>query len=331
MTLSPIPLITLDTAKQWPFVHAEARPDQLHALIRAAVPAYAPRAMVRLADRSSEKWLARNSSPYIPEVHQINSLAGNPGCVHVLTACYEWGCTAGALPYDGSMVLFRVLDWPFHGLGRLIEAVVVPARPGPFITLTWPGFTGVLQALAPGRFAVALNQAPLVLHGPKSMWFASWVTERRVTYASTAPSPLHVVRMVCEEAGDFATARDMLEHTDISTPATYTLVGMHEGERSIIERSRTSSFTHADAYTAANAWRRPDVRGLPRHMANTERAAQLMHMRPDDPQDIESWLRPPMRNCFSRLALSCSPREGWIVAQDLEGGRAATEVFRWHM
>lgn len=329
MTHTHIPFTALDTALHWPVVHARARRAQLQDLIRTAVPAYVPRLAVKLVDARSREWLSHNSTPYAAEVDEIDRLAGHPGSVHALSACYEWGCTAAALPYESGMVLFRVLDWPIHGLGRLVEAVLVPGAAGPFLTLTWPGFTGVLQALAPGRFAIALNQAPLLLHGPQALWPLSWVQERRVTAASTAPSPLHVVRMVCEQARDYAEAREMLERTDIAVPATYTLVGLHEGERVVVERDRTSSYIDPDAYTAANAWGRKDVRGSPRHVANVERKAQLMHHRPVEPQDIESWLTPPMRNHFSRLALSCCPREGWLVAQGLEGGQPATEVFRW--
>lgn len=60
--------------------------------------------------------------------------------------------------------LVRVLDWRTNGLGRYIIAAKVEGPAGPFTSMTWPGYSGVLQAMAPGRFSAALNQAPM----PKS-------------------------------------------------------------------------------------------------------------------------------------------------------------------
>ena len=76
------------------------------------------------------------------------------------TAPIEWACTALARDDDAPW-LVRTLDWPFPGLGRHVEIALMRGAAGDFYNVTWPGFVGVLTAMAPGRFAAAVNQAPL--------------------------------------------------------------------------------------------------------------------------------------------------------------------------
>jgi hypothetical protein len=60
----------------------------------------------------------------------------------------------------------RLLDWGFPKLG---ENLVVAHQSGPagdFHNITWPGIAGIYQAVARGRFAAAINQAPMRRHGP---------------------------------------------------------------------------------------------------------------------------------------------------------------------
>src|SRR5258705_3928936 len=51
-----------------------------------------------------------------------------------------------------------------RGLGRYIIAARIHCDADAWLTLTWPGYTGVLQAISPGRFAAAVNQAPMEQH-----------------------------------------------------------------------------------------------------------------------------------------------------------------------
>ena len=62
---------------------------------------------------------------------------------------------------DEGPVLRRTLDWPFPGLGRLVEVARQRGAAGDFLSVTWPGFAGLLTAVAPGRFAASINQAPM--------------------------------------------------------------------------------------------------------------------------------------------------------------------------
>src|SRR6185503_10125388 len=87
------------------------------------------------------------------EEARAHALIGRPGA-YFLSVNYEWGCTCRVAPSpEGkSARLVRVLDWVTEGLGRYVIAARVAGEAGPFVTLTWPGYTGVLQGMAPGRF-----------------------------------------------------------------------------------------------------------------------------------------------------------------------------------
>src|SRR5436305_8649679 len=43
----------------------------------------------------------------------------------------------------------------------LVEVALMSGAAGEFYNVTWPGFVGALTAMAPGRFAASVNQAPL--------------------------------------------------------------------------------------------------------------------------------------------------------------------------
>ena len=85
---------------------------------------------------------------------------GFPG-IWFLNGSYQWSCTALAREEAGTPWLARTLDWPFPGLGRFVEIARMRGPAGEFYNVTWPGYVGALTALAPGRFAAAINQAPL--------------------------------------------------------------------------------------------------------------------------------------------------------------------------
>ena len=43
----------------------------------------------------------------------------------------------------------------------LVEVARQRGVAGDFLSVTWPGFAGLLTAVAPGRFAASINQAPM--------------------------------------------------------------------------------------------------------------------------------------------------------------------------
>jgi hypothetical protein len=83
--------------------------------------------------------------------------------------------------------LLRVLDWRQPGLGRALIVVRQRGAAGDFANLTWPGFVGVVTAMAPGRFAVALNQPPMMSWGLTAP--LDWLVGRIRVWRSRALPP----------------------------------------------------------------------------------------------------------------------------------------------
>ena len=157
--LAAIPV--LDLREGGPVEHARRRRHEMLALRDACfsvVPAPL-RGLARPLDRVSSAWLKGTPSPYVGEIAEIAAIAGRPG-VWFVNASYEWGCTT-RIDVEPAPILRRTLDWPFPGLGRYVEVALQDGGAGPYASLTWPGAVGVLTAVSRGRFAAAINQAPL--------------------------------------------------------------------------------------------------------------------------------------------------------------------------
>jgi hypothetical protein len=90
----------------------------------------------------------------------LSSRLGLPGA-WFLNGSYQWCCTALAREEDDAPWLARTLDWQFPGLGRFAAVARMRGPAGEYYSVTWPGYVGTLTALAPNRFAAAINQAPL--------------------------------------------------------------------------------------------------------------------------------------------------------------------------
>lgn len=195
-TLPAIPVV--DVGPDWPFETLEHELDRINALLDAG-SGRIPSLAIKLADAVSRRWLERWHEPYLEEIDRIAERIARPGA-YFLNISYEWGCTssAGPSPDERSARLVRVLDWPDRGLGRYVMAARVACDAGTWLTLTWPGYTGVLQAVAPGRFAAALNQAPM--DQPVGVLPADWVVNRWRVWKQPHLTPAHLLRQVLRPA-----------------------------------------------------------------------------------------------------------------------------------
>ena len=162
-TLPEIPV--LDVGIDWPFETLEREFERINAMLDEG-SGRIPKPVMKIADAVSRRWLERSNYPYLAEIDRIAARIARPGA-YFLNLSYEWGCTSsvGPSPDGWSSRLMRVLDWPDRGLGRYIIAARIHCDAGAWLTLTWPGYTGVLQAISPGRFAAAL----------KLRWSSRWV------------------------------------------------------------------------------------------------------------------------------------------------------------
>lgn len=258
----------------------------------------------------------------MPEIDQVAELLGRPGA-YFLSVNYEWGCTCRVAPSpDGkSARLARVLDWRTPGLGEHLIAARVGASVGRYLALTWPGYTGVLQAMAPGRFSAALNQAPM--RRPIGLFAIDWAANKARVWRRPHPTPAHLLREVFETAADFKEAYVRLCDTPIASPCIFVLSGLEPDQSVIIERWEEQAFVHDGAGVAANHWRAVGWRGSARGYDSAGRSRALASLAPRFDDEFE-WLKPPVLNPLTRLVMVADAAEGRVVAQGFEREAPAT-------
>ena len=190
--------------------------------------------------------------------------------------------------------------------------------------MTWPGYSGVLQVMAPGRFSASLNQAPM--RNPTGFYYLDWAANRRRVWQMPHPTPAHLLRRVAEEAGDFSEARRMLCDEAISTPAIFTLAGISPDETAVIERTEVSARVREERAVAANHWDGGGWPGQSRGEASLERAEIMRqteaHLDPEFP-----WLTPPVLNENTRLVMVADAKAGHLIARGYEAAGPATETL----
>ena len=291
------------------------------------------RPLVPLADGVARRWLTRSQSPYVDEVRAIANALGFPG-IWFLNGSYQWSCTALAREENGAPWLARTLDWPFPGLGRFVELVRMRGPAGDFINVTWPGYVGALTALAPGRFAACVNQAPL-RRRTQGRWLRlydllanAWATLRH----SRAIPPDQLLRVVFEQAHGYEDAKHLLETTPIARPVIYTLAGCRVGERCVIERTEHGFNTRMDDHGAANDWLESTPLWEGRigasqvltctfaEAAEKSRARRegLAHWQGSFARDSFGWVAPPVLNPYTRIAVEMNAARGIIRAVGYE-------------
>ena len=328
----PAPALSvIDIRDGGPLRHAREKAREARAL-RDACLAFFPRAMLPalpLLDRAARRWLTRSHSPYVREIGEVADTLGFPG-VWLLNASYQWACTALAREEGGAPWLVRTLDWPFHGLGRHAEVARMSGDGGDFFSVTWPGYVGALTAMAPLRFAASINQAPMRRRA-SHRWLrpydfalngiATWTCRGHMP-------PDQLLRHVFETCASYRDARRMLEITPVARPVIFTLVGCGPGERCVIERTETGATTRHENTSAANDWvpARPAWEGrigtLRFLISSFDEAAGYSRARRESLCDWRGslaasgfdWVRPPVLNPYTRLAVAMCPAAGILRA-----------------
>ena len=322
--LPDIPII--ETGPDFALETLAAYPEHAQALFDDATRGL-PEPVLKLGDRISRAWLSKWNNEHLPEIDAVAQQLGRAGC-YFLSVNYEWGCTTAAKtsPNGEAARLIRVLDWRTPGLGRHIVAAKVAGNlAGDFITMTWPGYTGVLQAMAPGRFAGALNQAPM--RKTAGIIALDWAANKRRVWAMPHMTPAHLLRQVFERAEDFAEARRRLMATPLSAPAIFTLAGIGPNETCVIERKETEARLHETTPCAANHWQAYDWAGNNKARARgkeSPKRAAIMGTIAADMDGAMAWLKPPILNDRTRLVLLADASQGRLIAQGFAGLKPAT-------
>jgi hypothetical protein len=338
-------IAVIDVRDGGPVRHARERAMVAQAL-RDDCVAWFPPVVVRLLpflDRMARRWLTRAHSPYLGDIEAIAATLGFPG-IWLLNGSYQWGCTALARDEGAAPWLCRTLDWPFPGLGRHAEVARQRGPAGDYFSVTWPGYVGVLTAMAPGRFAGSINQAPLwrrTIHPRLRLYdiaangLNTWRNIRHIP-------PDQLLRAVFEECKDFAQARRRLETTPIARPVIFTLAGMRPGEHCVIERIEEGFATREAATCAANDWAESRdgwegrvgadvVMTCSREEAGTasrRRREALAGWTGTFDTDSFGWVAPPVLNRFTRLAIEMCAAEGILRVAGYECTPGASESQR---
>jgi hypothetical protein len=291
-----------------------------------------------LLDGVTRRWLKRSRSPYVAEIAAIADELNFPG-IWFLNGSYEWGCTSLGREEGGVPWLARTLDWPLPGLGRYAEIARMAGPAGDFWSITWPGFAGALTAMAPGRFAACLNQAPL-WRRTRHPWLRPCDIALNVvsTWSVRYIPPAQLLRQTFEQCGSFPEAKQRLETVPIARPTIFTLVGCDRGERCVIERTEVGFCTHDDATGAANDWLVPVEPWEARiggdmtltcafaEAAEHSRARRdaLAAWRGSFARDSFAWVVPPVLNKYTRLAAEMCPADGTMRVVGYEPAPDAT-------
>jgi hypothetical protein len=322
MTLRRIPLIDLDEAPLPALT--ERAGERLEEIMAAARHHYGGHAL-RLGDNASRRWLTRNGNPYLEEIWQVARRIGQPGAF-LLNLSYEWTCTTGVGPDpEGGGRMLRTLDWPLDNLGRAVVVARRRAAAGEYYAPTWPGFVGLATAMAPGRFAAALNQPPMRRWSP-SCW-ADWALARVRVWRSRGLPPTHLLRRVFDTCRTYAEAREALARTPLSLPAFFILCGLKGREGCVIERLENDVRVHEGPASCANHWLGFRLGGAARGHDSEARLAQMAVGRDRAGNDF-GWVKPPILNPTTRLAVVANPARGTLLVRGWEANGPATEVFR---
>ena len=328
-TLPAIPIV--DVREGGPALHARQCADKARSLRDACLGFFpgAARSFIPALDAIARRWLMRSRSPYVAEIAEIAAALGFSG-VWLLNASYQWACTSLAREQDGVPWLARTLDWPFLGLGRFAEVARMHGRSGDFFSVTWPGYVGVLTAMAPQRFAACVNQAPM-WRRTRHRWLRPFdfaVNALKTWFRTDRVPPDQLLRVAFESCTDYATARRLLETAPISRPVIYILVGCTPGERCVIERTEDGFLTRENETCAANDWmpRRDGWEGrigTRRFLTSSfDDAASYSRNRRDTLADWHGsfatpaldWVREPVLNPYTRLAVVMCPARGILRA-----------------
>ncbi len=321
-SLRTIPLI--DVGADGPVALLDTGRERLEDLMIAGRQHYGP-LLLRQGDRATRRWLTRNDNPYRHEIAEIAAQVVRPGA-YLLNLSYEWSCTTGIGPDPGQpgSRMLRTLDWPLGGLGRTAVVARQDGEAGPYFNVTWPGFVGVITAMAPGRFSAAINQPPARRY-TGSCWF-DWAIERVGVWRRSGLPPSHLLRRVFDRCRTYAEAREMIEDAPLPVPAFFTLSGNKPDEGCVIERTEHAAAVIEAPASVSNHWRRLRQFGRLRGHDTVGRLA-LMERTRDGAGDNFDWVIPPILNGATRLGVIANAAAGTLTVRGWEAERPATEVF----
>ena len=319
--LPKIPYIKVGTCGPVDLIYA--RETEFKDILSAGAEHYGRRSLI-FCDVVSKYWLELCENLYREEIGHIAERASAPGA-YMLNLSFEWSCTSNtaADPSGKGNRLLRTLDWPMPGLGRNVVIAGMKGKAGCYENITWPGFVGVATAMAPGRFSAAINQPPMRRLTPFTS--LDWGANRWRLWRRRAIPPAHLLRKVFEECSNYRGAKKMLMETPIALPSLFTLSGSEGGEGCVIEREEDYAYVRETPATVANHWVAGSSSGRSRGIDSVGRYRQ-METNQGCSSDNLSWLKPPILNRTTRIAVVANARRGLLIVQGIEESGPATQV-----
>jgi len=278
-----------------------------------------------LLEHLSRAWAQRSNNPHLEEIREL--CRDLPTGLWFMNFCYEWGCTTrvGTDPTSNLPILVRTLDWPFNGIGRnLVVAHHINQAGADFYNMAWPGYTGVVTAMAPSRFAAAINQAPMRKSTP--VHALNWLAARPRVWRRSHLPPAHLLRQVFDQAPDFKSAVKMLCETPVAIPVIYSIAGIRPGETCIIERLENDYHLIEGGNATGNHWQAYDFPATPRGDNSHDRRSLLARQDWSDLQGFR-WVQEPVLNPDTRLAVETCAASTTLRVQGYESDGPATGVF----
>lgn len=284
-----------------------------------------------LADLIARKWLEKTDNPYRQEILELDRILGGEGVIG-LNLCYEWGCTSGVYKKNGSATLTRVLDWPFPKLGETVLVTHQRGKAGDFYNVTWPGLAGTFNAMAPGRFAAAINQAPMRRYITGLP--IDWAINRRRMYKANGLPPAHLLRKVFETASTYQEAKEMLSREPICIPVIFALSGTNENEACVIERLETEYAIREmekDRVCVSNhfeTWLNGIGYGwMPRPIDSPGRIQTARAVPVSAVNATFDWFTPPIANEMSRIAIVADAGQKTLAVIGTSGATPVSKTF----
>lgn len=321
--LPDIPLIDLGSRPVSDLV--DAATDRFDDLMGICIGHYG-RLALRQGDRATKRWLRRHANPYRKEISEIAGKAPYPGA-YLLNMSYEWSCTTGISADPGAKEnsrLLRTLDWPLDGLGRNVIVSRVEASAGTYFNVTWPGFAGVLTAMAPGRFSAAINQPPMRRYSPSC--HLDWVVNRAGVWRKSGLPPVHLLRRVFDQCQTYEDAKQAICETQLCIPAFFSLSGVKAEDGCVVERTENRAAVRPSPVTVANHWVALNETGMDRGIDSPGRFKQMERSQGRATDDFQ-WMKPPILNETTRISVIACAAATHLCVQGWENSGPATSVF----
>lgn len=282
-----------------------------------------------ILDALAHEWLRRNPTSYLSEIESVADHLNLDGA-YALNLAYEvdFLCTAH-VGEDSTKVpiIRRTLDWGFPAMGRHVLVAKRKERAGEYFDVTWPGLAGTLTAMAPGRFALALNQAPLFMGWTNWEFGAELRNTLRVLFMKNRTPPLQLLRRICDEAGSFDEALDMLKSANVTKGCLISIIGPASGQMARVEIGKDDTppiVTHG-AGAFANNWLEPDERWRGRACAieadpraDSATRREIIELRAGVSNAPFDWVAWPVLNRYTCIAVEMSVGQGFLRVIGLE-------------